>query len=282
MARKPLRGTVAANVLAYGTGALNIDGTRIGTGGDKGEWPITDRESGMFNPGPPALTEQTNGRWPANVVLTDPIFDGGVDGVVGGGPTNVAWTRPSSGTYEPSAYGLTPPEGEAGPFYGDTGTYSRFFLIPKAARGDREPLVGGLPDRPAGSLNLRTDAHSERTGNLTKARANIHPTVKPVELMRHLVRLVTPPGGVVLDCFLGSGSTAIAANMEGFRCIGIERELEYLEIAKARLAHQRIGLGLDVPAPTSKRTTPTDAKMPKPRFRESGTPKGWNGGWDHD
>jgi site-specific DNA-methyltransferase (adenine-specific) len=68
--------------------------------------------------------------------------------------------------------------------------------------------------------------------------------VKPVELMRHLVRLVTPPGGVVLDCFLGSGSTAIAANMEGFRCIGIERELEYLEIAKARLAHQRIGLGL--------------------------------------
>ena len=62
--------------------------------------------------------------------------------------------------------------------------------------------------------------------------------------MRHLVRLVTPPGGTVLDCFLGSGTTAIAANQEGFRCIGIEREREYLEIAVARLAHQKVGMGL--------------------------------------
>jgi site-specific DNA-methyltransferase (adenine-specific) len=63
-------------------------------------------------------------------------------------------------------------------------------------------------------------------------------------LMRHLVRLVTPPGGTVLDPFLGSGTTAIAANMEGFRCIGIEREPEYLDIARARMAHQKIGMGL--------------------------------------
>jgi hypothetical protein len=83
-----------------------------------------------------------------------------------------------------------------------------------------------------------------------KPRHNVHPTVKPLELMRHLVRLVTPPGGVVLDPFLGSGTTAIAANAEGFRAIGIEREQEYLDIAVARLAHQPLGLGLDVAAPS--------------------------------
>jgi hypothetical protein len=87
--------------------------------------------------------------------------------------------------------------------------------------------------------------------------------VKPTELMRHLVRLVTPPGGTVLDPFLGSGTTAIAAEREGFAWIGIEREAEYVAIAEARLNGTQRGLGLDVPAPTKARTLPSDAKLAK-------------------
>ena len=77
-----------------------------------------------------------------------------------------------------------------------------------------------------------------------RARANSHPTVKPTDLMRHLVRLVTPPGGTVLDCFLGSGSTAIACELEGFPWIGIEKEAEYVAIAEARLNGTQRGLGI--------------------------------------
>lgn len=111
--------------------------------------------------------------------------------------------------------------------YGDSGTYSRFFLVPKADRTDREPVI--TPD-----------------GHDRTKRFSTHPTVKPTELMRHLVRLVTPTGGLVLDPFLGSGTTAIAAELEGFRWLGIEREPEYVAIAEARLNGTQRGLGLDV------------------------------------
>jgi site-specific DNA-methyltransferase (adenine-specific) len=203
MARKPLRGTVAANVQRYGTGALNIDGCRIGTK-------------------PPA-------RWPANVILTDPIFDGDVPGVVGGGEVGPSFRPGDRAVYTDDrrrAYGDYPDRedgwSQKGAGYGDSGTYSRFFLVPKAARSDREPVLGG-------------------NGN---GSANVHPTVKPTELMRHLVRLVTPPGGTVLDPFLGSGSTALVAEMEGFAWVGIEKEAEYVAIAEARLNGTQRGMGL--------------------------------------
>jgi site-specific DNA-methyltransferase (adenine-specific) len=80
--------------------------------------------------------------------------------------------------------------------------------------------------------------------NVKAYRANVHPTVKPTDLMRHLVRLVTPPGGVVLDPFLGSGTTALAAEMEGFAWVGIEKEAEYVAIAEARLNGTQRGLAL--------------------------------------
>jgi DNA modification methylase len=199
---------------------------------------------------------QALGRWPANVILTDPIFDGGWDGVVGGGM--VAGSSPIerpegfqrfNGTdynggeaYQTGAY--------TSPGYGDSGTYSRFFLIPKADRADREPVLGGLP---LGVRNI-TEGHGRGAVNTSKGdgtgirenrpRANLHPTVKPVDLMRHLVRLVTPAGGVVLDPFLGSGTTGLAAEMEGFEWIGIEKEAEYVAIAEARLNGTQRGLGL--------------------------------------
>jgi hypothetical protein len=109
-------------------------------------------------------------------------------------------------------------------------------------------------------------------------RANVHPTVKPIDLMRHLVRLVTPPGGTILDPFLGSGTTCLAASEEGFRSIGIERELEYLEIAKGRLMATPMGLGLDhgITAKAPPKTHP-DLSKHQPKRRAAG--ENYSGRW---
>lgn len=174
------------------------------------------------------------GRWPANIILTDPIFDGGVPGVVGGGETTSStgsFTRTEHDTGFGGRWGKSEFVN-----YGDTGTYSRFFLIPKAARSEREPIFGGLPTKQGDKDYPSLRGASERQ--------NSHPTVKPVDLMRHLVRLVTPKGGVVLDPFLGSGTTALAAEMEGFEWVGIEKEAEYVAIAKARLNGTQQGMAL--------------------------------------
>ena len=189
--------------------ALAIDECRIGV--DEGQGGGAKGTSGFaagYEHGD-GFTPSGVGRWPANVILTDPIFDGG-------------WAADRASF---------PVGREASVFYGDSGTYSRFFLIPKAARSDREPVL--LPLRDA----------AEATGTVSP-RANHHPTVKPVDLMRHLVRLVTPAGGTVLDPFLGSGTTALAAEMEGFGWVGIEKEPEYVAIAEARLNGVPRGLGL--------------------------------------
>jgi len=196
------------------------------------------------------------GRWPANVILTETpdgggIFDGGWDGVVGGGESaprgNIAPTKRNVVTDGWGHIGGGP-DGPIDP--GDSGTYSRFFLIPKAARSDREPVLGGLPERAFGfsggaaAAAARGEAYDLGGMNKVTHRANVHPTVKPTELMRHLVRLVTPPGGIVLDPFLGSGTTALAAEQEGFAWIGIEKEAEYVAIAEARLNGTQKGMAL--------------------------------------
>jgi site-specific DNA-methyltransferase (adenine-specific) len=186
------------------------------------------------------------GRWPANVILTDPIFDGGVEGVVGGGETGTSsgGGLHAAGKFEHQGRGaswVSEPQERVG--FGDDGTYSRFFLIPKADRDDREPVLGG----PVGTVvSVWGGADDDLTPGKksTIPRRNTHPTVKPTELMRHLVRLVTPAGGTVLDPFLGSGTTAIAAELEGFPWIGIEREAEYVAIAEARLNGTQRGMGL--------------------------------------
>jgi DNA modification methylase len=195
--------------------------------------------------------------------------------------------------------------------YGDSGGYSRFFripsnegtaqaserpandpieeypntfIIPKADRAERER---GLGDRPKQTVNI-TEGHGRGPVNTSKKsddgirvnhpRANLHPTVKPIDLMRHLVRLVTPPGGVVLDPFLGSGTTCLAASEEGFRSIGIERELEYLEIAKGRLMATPMGLGLDhgITGKALPKTHP-DLSKHQPKRRAPG--ENYSGGW---
>jgi DNA modification methylase len=165
VARKPFKGTVAANVQQHGTGAINVDGCRVGTdGGTKRDGKADQpNDSGWENMRGHGVAAINAGRWPANLI--------------------------HDGSDEPCAL---------------LSDAARFFYCAKASKADR-------------------------------GDGNSHPTVKPTELMRYLCRLVTPPGGVVLDPFMGSGSTGKAAALEGFRFIGIEREAEYLEIARGRI-----------------------------------------------
>jgi site-specific DNA-methyltransferase (adenine-specific) len=245
---------------------LAIDACRIGT-----EPTTTIRsghsgDNGILGTDHHTFTRENAGRWPANVILTDPIFDGDTPGVVGGGwqagGGNPAWrsTEALDGSYHGNFGG-----GDTGLAPTDTeGTYSRFFIIPKADRAEREPVLGGLPTTDATRVESAHSTVCAKCGRQRvnvpgaacvchdpewvrkpqTARANHHPTVKPLDLMRHLVRLVTPVGGTVLDPFLGSGTTALAAEMEGFAWIGIEREAEYVAIAEARLNGTQRGMGL--------------------------------------
>jgi DNA modification methylase len=170
VARKPLVGTVAENVLRHGTGALNVDGCRVAHNEECRM--MAPSQANIDNPSEKhrqagrreaVLELKPEGRWPANLI--------------------------HDGSEEPCEL---------------LGSAARFFYCAKASKADR-------------------------------GAENVHPTVKPTELMRYLVRLVTPPGGVVLDPFMGSGSTGKAAVLEGFRFIGIEREAEYIEIARGRI-----------------------------------------------
>jgi len=293
LARKPLRGTVAQNVLEYGTGALNIDATRI-PGTEAQEYTVKrlkpgatlNKTGGNWRPdeGVEYHGETKAGRWPPNLLLSDPIFDGGVDGVVGAAIESSADRGSLAGNE--SGEGASEARGVFGPALSQP-TYSRFFLIPKSSRSDREPVLRGQLDergtKPYGGAPLNNPAYeysdgAHRDHQRRPPRQNTHPTTKPTELMRHLVRLVTPPGGTVLDPFLGSGTTAIACEMEGFAWIGIEKEAEYVEIAKARLNGVQRGLGLDVQAPTRKppKTHP-DLSKHQPKHRAPA--ENYSGGW---
>ena len=212
LARKPLIGTVAKNVTRFGTGALNIDGCRVrlaegeapyeypnGKGGDHG--PVSFIPANDFNTKP--LSGNPQGRWPANVLL-DPEAGAMLDAQSGERPSG---SRDEGVRTEMGFHGA---DGDGGPaITASTGGASSFFYTAKSSSAERS---AGLDDRCS------------------------HPTVKPISLMRYLVRLVTPPDGTVLDPFTGSGTTGIAAHLEGFDFIGIEREAEYAEIAEARIA----------------------------------------------
>jgi DNA modification methylase len=228
VARKPLIGTVAENVLAHGAGGLNIDGCRVGNEiivttngkGFKGSF-----EGGENNNG--GATRE--GRWPANL-----IHDGGEEVLACFPETKggVAVRRNSGG----NTFGGDKPKPQMDDIgYGDSGSAARFFYCAKASKRDRDEGLDGFDARLAGCMNMRNDAHAQANGLTYSPKRNHHPTVKPTDLMRYLCRLVTPPNGIVLDPFTGSGSTGKAAVIEGFQFIGIEREAEYVEIARARI-----------------------------------------------
>ena len=229
LARKPLTGTVAANVQEFGTGALNVDGCRVGTQGGTTRSGESDRLSpqGAFTTGHQVAAIES-GRWPANVILDEEA--GAILDEQTGETKSPAPYTPTADRRESSMFGM----GFIGhdKEYGDTGGASRFFYTAKASRAERNAGLDGFEERVAGAMRASQDG--SLNGNIVTAR-NVHPTVKPIDLMRYLVRLVTPPGGTVLDPFTGSGTTGIAAGLEGFDFVGIERETEYREIAEARL-----------------------------------------------
>ena len=214
VARKPLVGTVAANVLAWGTGALNVDGCRV-----EGPKPDTTRgasvnASSMAAPlgGQGRILDDGKGRWPTNVVL-DESQAAALDEQSGESRDGTAVKRNRSedgrAPYEASSYMITDRSRED-QTYGGQGGASRFFYVAKADASER-PRVNGTA----------------------------HPTVKPLDLMRWLVRLVTPPGGTVLEPFAGSGTTVEACIIEGFQCIAIEREADYLPLIRQRIDRRR-------------------------------------------
>jgi DNA modification methylase len=237
-ARKPLTGTVAANVLTHGTGALNIDGCRVDPTGESRERigeasqenRYTEAGSTNFAAKPGTRGGDPAGRWPANV-----IHDGSEEVLAAfpdakgqqGDLKETGRARPSSGRFGDMA----PPHAHAARIESDTSA-ARFFYCAKASRADRnEGLEDPGPQFKTGST-LR-DAENLNADDTRKG--NTHPTVKPVDLMRYLCRLVTPPGGTVLDPFTGSGSTGKAAMREGFGFVGIEREAESFDIACRRI-----------------------------------------------
>lgn len=233
LARKPIsEKNVSVNVLKWGTGALNIDGCRIEGGGPKGEGGRLAGATGgksQFNGGRHNPVNDSQGRFPANLVLSCacPTDQHEIDCAVA--VLDAQSGELKSGAHVGKTGGKAFGGGRSYESFRDPsqGGASRFFYCAKTAPGERNAGVAGV----AGVGALRDN------GRKSKPRANHHPTVKPVKLMRYLCRLVTPPGGTVLDPFTGSGTTGIAAIAEGFRFIGIEREREYLRIAKQRLKH---------------------------------------------
>lgn len=226
LARKPLAGTVAQNWAKHGVGGLNIDACRVdGPGGMRWQSP----RGGIWKTDADAvLVPNEVGRWPANV-----IHDGS-DEVLAAFPnapgqqgdlTGHSRNRVSRGIYGdmPVAHDAIARE--------DSGSAARFYYCAKASRADRN---AGL-ENPGPQLTTNCTLRQVETAQL---RGNIHPTVKPTALMRYLCRLVTPAGGLVLDPFLGSGSTGRGAVLEGFDFIGIEKDVEhgYVAIAQARIA----------------------------------------------
>ena len=255
LARKPLEGTVRANDEHYGTGYMNIDYARVPLlNGDT--VPEFEDRSGRFDPKPgrsvpsrrrvekrdgtgieltvgqgnppPAL-----GRWPANVAHD------GSDEVLAEFPYTASGTGDESGVISCRA-GYNGPsvgwnkEGRECLVIGDAGTAARFFYCAKPSRGEKEAGLGGFPSAECGVLNGSQSGELNHGGRVPK-RANSHSTVKPIALMRWLIRGLCPFGGVVLDPFAGSGTTAIAALLEGRRWIAIERDPEYHGIASARI-----------------------------------------------
>ena len=271
MARKSLsEKSVKENVLKHGTGAINIDGCRVegndakypdtnpdfrdqgkkskeAIGIDKlsfgqvsgaerkkvvrksrsedGVW--TDGNSGMKAEGTQYADADPRGRFPANVMHdgSDVIVNEFPEGAKG------STTPRNRGTV-----GMFGMPNDATPEYADEGSAARFFYCPKTSKSERHSNLDDHKTSVGANGNKWTDQDYRRGDTKpTTERKNTHPTVKPVELMKYLCRLVTPKGGTVLDPFMGSGSTGMAAKDEGFDFIGIEKEKEYFEICESRI-----------------------------------------------
>ncbi len=297
VARKPIRGTVAENFLEHGVGGIHVAATRLGTNAG---WSYPNGRGGQGWHGVDGLAknldepmEATDGRWPANVILSHlpecevigevevasdghwpgarpgsaavagPVGHAGQDGLderasrgevvevfecAAGCPvaeldaqTGVLKAGGGLTGTEPSSPFGGPVYGEMGrrtwTGYGDRGGASRFFYCAKTTRAERDAGLGDeFEKRPLHWSSGDANPGSFQADGTEKEARNDHPTVKPIEVMRWLLRLVTPPGGRALDLFAGSGSTVCAGAVEGIEVVGIEKDERYAEIAVARAA----------------------------------------------
>ena len=235
LARKPLsEKTVAENVLTHGTGGLNIDGCRVeaDTKYSDGTFNETTKVGGQVYGWAKSYKFQRSkpnetGRFPANL-----IHDGSEE-VVGLFPHTVSkWgTQKNNPQAKDSMWGIGETN-NGNNFTGDQGSAARFFYCAKASKSERNKGCEGLERK--NNMRVNAPRKSEEQKHAT-VHGNNHPTVKPIALMEYMIKLITPPGGTVLDPFMGSGSTGIAAKNLGCSFIGIDMTAEYVEIARARI-----------------------------------------------
>jgi site-specific DNA-methyltransferase (adenine-specific) len=247
MARKPLsEKTVALNVLRWGTGGINIDDSRIGSDGGTKKVNTDECEdsNGIYgdglNGGTVSFVDGL-GRWPANIIFDEEagqVLDQ-QSGISSSGK-GTGLTKTESRSWKNKSI-----EGINRVGHNDKGGASRFFYCPKASKKDRDEGLDGFEETISeiAQINSQTklQPNGEYVENKVLPRKNNHPTVKPTALMEYLIKLVTPVGGTVMDCFLGSGSTGKAAVRNGFDFIGIERDEEYIKIAEARIKNELNG-----------------------------------------
>ncbi len=235
MAMKPLDGTFKQNYEKWGVGGLNIDACRIGT--DDTRTPASKNAFGIMNDDgwkcKPMIVGSAKGRWPANLLL-DEEAAAMLDKQSGVSKSTSHKRRPSTGNGFHGNFGKQP-ELETG--VSDSGGASRFFYCAKTSSRERNDGLEGFP------IVQVSDGRGSGLSNGMPEKSmapqkNHHPTVKPLALMRYLITLISPPtNALILDPFAGSGSTIVAATELGIAAIGIEKQQEYAEIAKARVLH---------------------------------------------
>ena len=256
LARKPLsEKSVVDNVLKHRTGGINIDECRVEgntenverkkvvrkSRDENGVW--TNDNSGMKAEGSEYADADPRGRFPSNVMhdgsdVVKDIFPNTKS-------SNVSRERKAGTEFGQSSGWNKHNNVDSGlmPAYGDEGSASRYFYCAKTSKAERNQGLDNLPTKKASSMPGRRNPDDMKdskidndvTGRFVTQKKNIHPTVKPIKLMKYLCRLITPKGGTILDPFMGSGSTGMAAKEENFEFIGIEREEQYFNIASARI-----------------------------------------------
>ncbi len=263
VARKPIsEKTVAKNVLKWGTGGINIDGCRIGSEGGTARSGQSDKvtETGKDTGSKPSgslyrtgheVVELNEGRFPANIILDEIAAEyldeqSGVSKSTKFVAKNTGYGKSNTYINYKDGGSLTDVDGG----YNDKGGASRFFYQAKVSKKERNMGLDGFEDKENKITNqskkcencnkweLSGNGEGRISGNpekQTQPKKNFHPTVKPVKLMAYLCRLVTPVNGIVLDPFMGSGSTGIAARLEGFRFCGMEMDEDYFKIAESRI-----------------------------------------------
>lgn len=250
LARKPLVGTVAENLTKFGTGALNIEATRVKLDQEvdasqlrtmQRSQRVADTSGQVWGlskiSGDEPQVVHPQGRWPANVVHD------GSDDVLDAFPNAPGQIAKSVEDGRPQKNQVYQPMHRSGPIHiprdEPDKSAARFFYCAKASRAEREAGCESLPLSTGGIRSETSGQHiTRRDGGAPGPVHNNHPTVKPLALMRWLCRMVTPPNGVILDPFMGSGSTGLAAAQEGFRFVGCEADEHYLKIAQQRLQAQ--------------------------------------------